>query len=68
MTPINAAPTSSNGEVRLFVMKNAMTMPSRTVWLMASLIIAMRRRTRKTPGSAHATATRDAMIRISNCA
>jgi hypothetical protein len=31
-----------------------MTMPSSTVWLMASLIIAMRRSTRKTPGRAQA--------------
>jgi hypothetical protein len=32
-------------------------MPSKTVWLMASLIMAVRRSTRKTPGSAQAAAT-----------
>src|SRR5262249_11895717 len=32
-------------------------MPGRMAWLMASLIKAMRRSTRKTPGSAQATAT-----------
>jgi hypothetical protein len=55
-TPAPAAPSTSQGDARFRVTKNASTMPSRMAWLIASLISAMRRRTRKTPGRAQAAA------------
>ena len=60
--PTTAAPPISSGDRRSATTKNASTMPSRTVWLMASLIMDMRRSIRKAPGIAHAAATTTATI------
>ena len=65
-TPIAAAATISSGDVESLVTKKPSTMPSSTVWLIASLMSAMRRSTRKTPGSAHASATMTATSWISS--
>src|SRR5918999_1385668 len=54
--PTAAAPTRRSGEVRSATTKNARTIPRSTVCVIASLTIAMLRRTRKTPGRAHAAA------------
>ena len=64
-TPTAAAATISSGDSSEPMARKPRTMPSRTVWLMASLIMAMRRRTRKTPGRAQATATMMAINWIS---
>jgi hypothetical protein len=64
-TPIPAAPNRSSGDAMSRVTKKTSTMPSSTVWLMASLMSAMRRNTRKVPGSAHAMATTRATSWIS---
>ena len=56
-SPTTAAPAMSSGDRRSATMKNASTMPSRTVWLMASLIMDIRRNIKKAPGMAHAAAT-----------
>ena len=56
-TPVAAAATMSSGDAMFSVAKKASTMPSRMAWLMASLISAMRRNTRNTPGNAQAMAT-----------
>ncbi len=59
--PTAAAKKISKGEVVLSTTKKPMTIPSRIEWLMASLIIAIRRSTRKTPGIAQAAAVTAAM-------
>jgi hypothetical protein len=41
-------------------------MPGKIAWLMASLINATPRSTKKMPGNTQATATKQAIIRISN--
>ena len=60
-SPTAAAKKIRNGDVVLCTAKNPITIPSRIEWLIASLIIAMRRSTRKTPGSAQAAAVTAAM-------
>ena len=55
-TPVAAAARISSGEATVSVTKKASTIPSRIEWLMASLINAICRSTRNTPGSAHAAA------------
>jgi hypothetical protein len=56
-TPVAVAPIINQGDDRSPTMKKPITIPNSTVWLMASLTIAVRRKTRKTPGSAQAAAT-----------
>ena len=56
-SPTDAAPRIRSGEVRLCVARKARTIPSRSVWVIASDIMDIRRNTRKQPGSAQATAT-----------
>ena len=56
-SPTMAAPAISSGDRRSATMKNASTMPNKTVWLMASLIMDMRRNIKNAPGIAHAAAT-----------
>ena len=53
------------GESRLPTARKASTMPRRTVWLMASVSMDMRRRTRKFPGRAQAADMKMAIRSIS---
>jgi hypothetical protein len=62
ITPIKAAPTIKRGEVKLFTIKNPITIPNKIVWVIASDIIDIFLRTKNTPGREHATATITAMI------
>jgi hypothetical protein len=55
----------SSGDVVLSTTKHISTMPNRIAWLMASLISAIRRNTRKLPISAHDAATTAAIRMIS---
>ena len=64
-TPVAVAAPTSNGEVISSAMKNPSTMPSRIECEIASLTSAIRRSTRKTPGSAQLTATTTARSWIS---
>ena len=63
-TPATAAPKISQGELRSASMpgsaastRKASTMPSSTVWLMASVVIESLRNSRNVPGNAAARAT-----------
>ena len=64
-TPVPAAARIRSGDDRLSVRKKASTIPGRIAWLIASLIKVIRRRTKNTPGKAHATAVTIAMSWIS---
>src|SRR5918992_439243 len=66
--PVAAAPAMRRGDERSSTTKKARTIPSRIEWLIASLTSARRRRTRKTPGKAQATATVAAISWISSWA
>ena len=50
-SPTMAAPAISSGDRRSATMKNASTMPNKTVWLMASLIMDIRRSIKKRAGN-----------------
>ena len=65
ITPVNAANTINNGEFKSCVIKKPTTIPGKMEWLMASLIIAILRSTKKVPGIAHAIATKLAINCIS---
>ena len=65
-TPIAAAPRMRKGEESFFTTKKANTMPSRMEWLTASDISDTRLSTKNVPTIEHATATTDAMSRISS--
>jgi hypothetical protein len=59
--PLKAANKINQGEARSSVIKKPMTIPGRIEWLIASLINAILRNTRNTPGMAHATEVRQAI-------
>ena len=63
--PVPAAKTINNGELRSWVIKNPKTIPGKIEWLIASLINAILRNTKNTPGIAQAAATRAAISCIS---
>ncbi len=56
-TPVSVAAITRKGEEISLVTKKASTIPNKIAWLMASLINAIRRNTKNTPGRAQATAT-----------
>ena len=67
ITPVKAAKRISNGEFKSCVTKNPITIPGSIEWLMASLIKAIFRSTKNTPGMAQAIATMAAISCISIC-
>ncbi len=67
ITPVNAAKRISKGEFKSCVIKKPITIPGRIEWLIASLIKAIFRSTKNTPGMAQAMATMAAISCISIC-
>ncbi len=65
ITPVIDAPIIKKGEFRSWTIKNAITIPRSIVWVMASDIIAMLFKTRKTPNNAQALETTTAVSSIS---